>query len=501
MGLPFEHGLVTTVIAMRLAERLGVDRETAVQTYYGSLLSHAGCTTDAHLAAEVFGGSLTEHLNPVMYGNSRAVMAGLIRALPDPLATGGARAVQVARRLPRMARLSRPAIAANCEVAAMLAEQMGAPECVVPTLAYLAERWDGKGALRRAAADEIPLSVRIVHVAVDAALQRHLVGESEAAVVIREHAGRGLDPEVAGCLVAEAPAVLSFPDGSAWDQALAVEPRPWLWLTDQGIDRALAAMGRFADLICPHHSGHSAAVAELAAAAAAACGMGAADIGATTRAGWVHDVGRVAVSASTWGKAGPLSADEWEQVRLHPYRTERVLSRAAFWRDLKPIAGAHHERLDRSGYHRGASAAEVAMPARVLAAADMFHTKCESRPHRPAMSAGEAADALAGEARSGRLDPIAVAAVVEAAGQRAPDLGRHGLTDRERQVLALLARGRATKQVATSLGISVKTADRHVQNIYAKIGVSSRAAATMFAMEHGLVTWGDSPMEDATGRP
>ena len=166
-----------------------------------------------------------------------------------------------------------------------------------------------------------------------------------------------------------------------------------------------------------------------------------------------------------------------------PTGTERVLSRAAFWRALKPIAGAHHERLDRSGYHRGASAAEVAMPARVLATADMFHTKCESRPHRQAMSAAEAASALVGEARSGRLDPVVVAAVVEVAGQRVPDLGNpHGLTDRERQVLALLARGRSIKQVATSLGISVKTADRHVQNIYAKIGVSSRAAATMFAM-------------------
>ena len=304
MGFPFEHGLLTTVIAMRLADRLGVDHETAVQTFYGSLLSHAGCTTDAHLAAEVFGGSLTEHLNPVMYGDSRGVMAGLIRALPDPLATGPARAAQVAQRLPRMVRLSRPAIAANCEVAGMLAEQTGAPAGVIPTLAYLAERWDGKGALRRAAADEIPLSIRIVHVAVDAALQRHLVGERDTAVVIREHAGRGLDPDVAGCLIAEAPEVLSLADGSAWHQALAVEPRPWLTLTDQGIDRALAAMGRFADLICPYHSGHSAGVAELAAAAAAGCGMDAADVEATTRAGWVHDVGRVGGEREHVGEGG-----------------------------------------------------------------------------------------------------------------------------------------------------------------------------------------------------
>ena len=141
------------------------------------------------------------------------------------------------------------------------------------------------------------------------------------------------------------------------------------------------------------------------------------------------------------------------------------------------------------------------MPARLLAAADMFQTKCEQRPHRAAMSAGQAAQALAAAATAGRLDPDAVAAVAESAGQRVPRLNHpSGLTAREGQVLALLARGLLTKQVAKALGISVKTADRHVQNVYAKIGVSSRAAATMFAMEHGLVAWGESPMEDASGR-
>ncbi len=502
MGLPFEHGLHTTVIAMRLADRLGVDRQTAVETYYESLLSHAGCTTDAHLAAEVFGGSLTEHLNPVMYGSVREVMTGLIGALADPRAAGLARAMQIAQRLPRMVRLSRPSIAANCEVAGMLAEQTGAPADVVTGLAYLADRWDGRGPLRRAAADAIPLSMRIVHVAMDAALQRHLAGEQAAARLIGEHAGRGLDPEVAGRLVAAAPEVLSLPDGSSvWEQALAAEPRPWLTLAGDDIDRAIAAMGRFADLICPYHSGHSSGVAELAAAAAARIGMDTGGVRTVRRAGLVHDLGRVAVSAATWGKPGPLTADEWEQVRLHPYRTERVLSRAPFLADLAAVACAHHERLDRSGYHRGTPAAELSMPARLLAAADAFHTKREPRPHREAMPAEQAAQALAAEAKHGRLDPDAVAAVIDSAGQRVPTLGRpRGLTDREGQVLALLARGLQTKQMATALGISVKTADRHVQNIYAKIGVSSRAAAAMFAMEHGLMAWGESPMGDSSGR-
>ena len=58
----------------------------------------------------------------------------------------------------------------------------------------------------------------------------------------------------------------------------------------------------------------------------------------------------------------------------------------------------------------------------------------------------------------------------------------------------MLARGLQTKQVARALGISAKTADRHIQNAYRKIGVSSRAAATLFAMEHGLVAWGELPI-------
>ena len=260
-------------------------------------------------------------------------------------------------------------------------------------------------------------------------------------------------------------------------------------------------MGRFADLISPYLSGHSSGVAELAAAAAERCGIEASGVRNVLRAGLVHDLGRVAVDARIWEKHGPLTADEWEQVRLHPYHTERVLSRARFLAPLAPVAAAHHEHLDRSGYHRGSPAAELTMPARLLAAADTFHAMCEPRPHRVPLVPEQAAEALAIEANVGHLDPEAVTAVVEAAGRKAPRLDRPGgLTARESQVVMLLARGLMTKQVATELGISTKTADRHIQNAYGKIGVSSRAAATLFAMEHGLVAWGELPIEGQGGQ-
>jgi HD-GYP domain-containing protein (c-di-GMP phosphodiesterase class II) len=502
MGFPFEHGLHITLIAMRLADRLGVDRSTVSQVYYACLLSHAGCTTDAHVAAEIFGGSLTTHLNPVMYGSGREVLLGLLRALPQPDRAAPVRAFQIARGLPRLAREQRREIAAACEVAGMLAGAVGLSPSAAGLLAYLTDRWDGRGPLRRGKGGQIPLPMRIVHVAADATLHRLLGGAEVAARLIGERAGRAFDPEVAACLADHADEILARDEQpSAWEEVLAREPHPPLVLTGEEVDRALAAMGNFADLISPYLAGHSAGVAELAAAAAGRCGIDAAGTVTLRRAGLVHDLGRVAIGARVWQKPGPLSADESEQVRLHPYHTERVLSRSPFLSALCQVAGAHHERLDGSGYYRGCSGAELTLPARVLAAADAYHAMTEPRAHRPAMPPADAAQELARQVRAGRLDADAVTAIVEAAGQRAPRLERPaGLTEREAEVIAMLARGLQTKQVARALGISVKTADRHVQNAYRKIGVSSRAAATLFAMEHGLIAWGELPMAQPAGR-
>jgi HD-GYP domain-containing protein (c-di-GMP phosphodiesterase class II) len=503
MGFPFEHGLQTTLIAMRLADRFGVDRENLSQTYYACLLSHSGCTTDAHVTPEVFGDSLTTHLHPLLYGSAREVLTGLIRALPDPESSGPVRAGQIARRLPRMVREQRPHLTATCEVAGMLADGLGLSGPVPGLLAHLYERWDGWGAVRRAKGEEIPLPMRIVHLAVDAAFQRMLGGEERVVRLVRERSGHAFDPELAACLVDDAEWILSLDaHASAWEETLACEPRPPLLLEGEALDRALAAMGNFSDLISPYFAGHSTGVAELATAAGQRCRIDAAGVTMLRRAAFVHDLGRVAVGARIWQKPEPLNADEWEQVRLHPYHTERVLSRSLFLAALAPIAGAHHERLDGSGYHRGAAGAELALPARLLAAADAYHAITEPRPHREPIAPERAAEILGEEARAGRLDADAVTAVIESAGQRAPRIERPaGLTEREAEVVAMLSRGLQTKQVAHELGISVKTADRHIQNAYRKIGVSTRAAATLFAMEHGLVAWGEFPIARPTDRP
>ena len=292
--------------------------------------------------------------------------------------------------------------------------------------------------------------MRIANVARDAAVQHLLGGVERAAAVIRKRAGGAFDPRIAECLADNAAEILTRdPQASAWEETLAAEPHPRLTLEGQAIDRALSAMGAFADLVSPSFVGHSTGVADLVARAADRCRLDSVERGAVRRAALVHDLGRVAVPPHIWNRPGPLSADEWEQVRLHPYQTERVLSRSPFLAALAPLAGAHHERLDGSGYHRGTTAAALSPPARLLAVADAYHAMTQPRPHRERLAPELAAEILSKEASAERLDADAVAAVLEATGQPVPRIERPGgLTEREAEVIGLLARGLQTKQIA-----------------------------------------------------
>ena len=174
-------------------------------------------------------------------------------------------------------------------------------------LAHLTERWDGKGPLHRAKGEQIPLPMRIVHVATDAAFQRLLGGAEHATRLVQERAGHAFDPRIAACLVGDASEILALDESaSAWDEVLALEPHPPLVLEPEAeaLDRGLVAMASFADLISPYLTGHSVGVAELAGAAARRCGIDAVGATAIRRAGLLHDLGRVAVHARIWQKPG-----------------------------------------------------------------------------------------------------------------------------------------------------------------------------------------------------
>jgi HD-GYP domain-containing protein (c-di-GMP phosphodiesterase class II) len=490
MGFPFEHGFHATLTTMRLCEVLGVDEETVSRTYYGCLMMYVGCNVDGAEKTHVFGGNLSEHLTHRQFGSTAESLTAVIRALPSPGASLPRRVLQATTGLPRAARFRGGHFAAMCEVAGMLAERLGMPPSVHAMFPLLTERWDGSSVLKRASGDDIPLPLRIIVVGRDATYQR-LIGDDEYVTsVIGSRAGHAFDPEVVAAFLENAADILGPREGSEtmWDDVLAREPRPWLMLEGSSIDRALGAIGTFSDLVSPHLAGHCAGVSRLAAAAADLEGFEPAEIERVRRAALVHDVGRTAVGSQVWNKAGSLTADEREQVRLHPYHTDRVFARSPFLSELGAVAMAHHERLDGSGYHRGLDGSSLSRTARLLAVADAFQSKTESRPYRDSLSPQAATVVLVEKAKAGVLDPVMVRAVAEAAGEPPPTIERlAGLTERESEVLGLLARGLQTKQIARELDISAKTVDRHIQNGYRKIGVSSRAAATLFATEHGLV--------------
>jgi HD-GYP domain-containing protein (c-di-GMP phosphodiesterase class II) len=491
MGFPFEHGLHATLVTMRLAEALDVDQDTLAHTYYGSLLMYVGCTVDEEQRTEIFGGSMTEHHTHRQFGSRAESLAGVMRALPSPDASLPQRGWQAVARLPRAARFVDWHFAALCEVAGMLAERLGLPDSMVGMFPLLTERWDGKSILGRARGDQIPLPLRIIQVGRDAAYQRLIGDDDHVKAVIHARLGKAFDPDVAAGFLAAADEILGPPEPpkTVWEDVLAAEPKPRLTLQGQMIDRALRAMGAFSDLVSPYLSGHSSRVAELAGTAAEMHGFTEPEVETIRRAGFVHDVGRTAISSRIWNKPGPLTADEREQARLHPYHTERVLARSAFLSGVASVAMAHHERPDGAGYHRGLDISSLTPASRLLAAASAFQSKIEPRPYREAMSPGEATAVLVDKAKQGGFDPAMVIAIASASGQSPPAIERPaGLTEREVEVVGLLARGLQTKQIARQLDISPKTVDRHIQSGYRKMGVSSRAAATLFATENGLVS-------------
>jgi HD-GYP domain-containing protein (c-di-GMP phosphodiesterase class II) len=196
------------------------------------------------------------------------------------------------------------------------------------------------------------------------------------------------------------------------------------------------------------------------------------------------------VSNAIWEKPARLGFGEWERVRLHPHFTERAFAQSTALAPIGILAGTHHERLDGSGYHRGTRGPAIDQAARVLAAADCYSAMREARPYRPALDAPAAEAELLREAKEGRLDAEAVDAVLNAGGHRVRQRHRErpaGLTERELEVLLVLVRGESNHEIAQDLGISAKTVGHHVQHVYQKAGVRSRAAATLWAFEHDLV--------------
>ena len=492
-GQPLNHALRTCVIATHFGAELGLDEAELRTVYYVSLLRGAGCVADSDRVAARFGDEIAANvaISQVDTGDMRAALGLIFRhaGAGKPILQ---RAGKIAAALAAGPGERNAVLTAHCEVAEMVAARLGLEPDVIRGLGQVFERWDGKGSPHQVRGEAITRPARIVTLVRDAELFYSLGGHETAVAIMRERAGGMYDPTLSERFVALAARLFALVDASApWEAALACEPGARVIIGDDGCDHAARAIADFVDLKSRYTVGHSTGVAALAEAAGRTRGLPDAALTSLRRAALLHDLGRIAISVAIWEKPGPLTEDEWERARLHPYYTERALARPRALAALAALAAQHHERLDGSGYFRQASGSALSISARILAAADAYHAMTEPRPHRPPLRPAEAASVLRAEARAGRLDSDAVNAVLVAAGQARTSSRRvwpAGLSDREVEALRLIARGATYRETARAMVISERTVEHHVRHIYDKIGVSTRAAATYFAMTHDLLS-------------
>jgi HD-GYP domain-containing protein (c-di-GMP phosphodiesterase class II) len=487
LGHPTEHVLRQTYIALHLAERLAMDEQEREVVYYASLLAWLGCHIDAYEQAKWFGDDQAFKHDAAYVDDADALgsVAFLLRLgdgrpLAERVKAGVGFLADGRHDLEQM-------YMNHWRAASAFSEELGLSDAVRESVAQTFERWDGKGEPDGINGEGLLPPARLVHLADVVEVFHHTGGVAAAVGVARARSGGQLDPILVKLFATEAEAIFANLDQVAtWDAVMGKASTASRELSQDELDQALAASADFVDLKSPYTLGHSRGVAELAAAAAGELG---ADTRTVHRAGLVHDLGRMGVPNTIWDKRAPLTAGEVERVRLHPYYTDRILASVPALAFLAPVAAQHHERLDGSGYPRGSTAESLSPEGRLLAVADTHQAWSEPRPYREALDADKIAARLRAEVKAGRLDGADVDAVLRAAGHqvRRKREWPAGLTVREVEVLRHLARGMSQKEIAERLVISRKTASNHIEHIYAKIGVSNRAMASLFATRHGLL--------------
>jgi HD-GYP domain-containing protein (c-di-GMP phosphodiesterase class II) len=490
LGQPQEHVLRQTVIARRLAQAAGLPDQQQAAVFYVSLLAWVGCVADSHELAAWFGDDL--RLRADSYEVDKSGLPRLRFVLGHVGEGSGPvrRLTMIGRFLTAGSERVTRSMLGHCQATGEIADRLGLGAQVGGALRQAFERWDGKGTPGLRAGEQIDPAMRVVQIADDAEVYHRAYGADAATEMLRSRRATEFDPALVDLFRGRAAEMLDGLDEvDAWDTVIGGGEDLGPELSEAALTGVLRVFADYADLKSPSWLGHSAGVAALAAGAARRLGLPAGEATLVERAALVHDLGAIGVSAGVWDKPGSLSVADRERVRMHPYLTERILSRPARLAEIGALAALHHERIDGSGYPRGIRGDGLSMSARLVAVADAYHALGEDRPYRAARGTAEAAAALRDEVAGGRLDGEAANAVLAAAGHRVrrrPALPC-GLTPREAEILVLVANGLSSREMAERLSVSVHTVRSHVEHVYAKIGVSSRGAAAMFAMRHGLV--------------
>ena len=386
-------------IGVHIGREAGLSPSQLRELYYTILLKDLGCSSNAARIFELYmsddrqfkhdymsmDGSLPEALSFVLsHAGLQAPLAQRFRSILTVVAGGE--------------RLACELVSTRCQRGAEIARLLRFPESVAEGIFGLDEHYNGKGRPNRVRGDNIPLYSRIALLAqvVDVF---HTSGGREAAMAeVKRRDGRWFDPRLVQAFetVATANALWAGLSDPQLERAVAnlVQAEHELPVDDDYLDDIAAAFGQVVDAKSPYTSGHSARVAHYTDLIAEGLGLSPERRRWLRRGALLHDVGKLGVSNSVLDKPGALDRDEWDAVKQHAIYSERILARVRAFAELATIAGAHHERLDGSGYPRGLAAPDIALETRIITTADIFDAITAERPYRAAIPVPQALEMM-----------------------------------------------------------------------------------------------------------
>ncbi|HEX5898723.1 MAG TPA: HD domain-containing phosphohydrolase [Solirubrobacteraceae bacterium] len=401
------HAVRSCLVGMRLAQELELDSVTRSHLFYALLLKDAGCSANSDRMAALFGAD--DHV--AKRTSKRVNWAGKLPAFVWAVRTvaprGSARArIDRLRAIKDEGQVTRALMQARCDRGAEIAYLLGFDAETAEAIRALDEHWDGYGQPRGLRGEETPLLGRLLCLAQTVEIFHAAGGVTAACRMAKRRSGGWFDPALVEALCSirdDAPfwRSLAEADVSAWEPGDRL-----LTADDESLDRIAYAFAGVIDAKSPWTYRHSDRLSVIVVGLATALGAGAQELNDLRRAALLHDLGKLALSSRILDKPGSLTEAEFAQVREHPVVTRRILERVPGFRQLAPVAAAHHERLDGGGYPDGLTAGELTMPMRLLAVADVYEALTSERPYRNAMSSRKALEIVRGEVPH-RLDGAA----------------------------------------------------------------------------------------------
>lgn len=419
-GQPPGHCVRACWIGMHIGRQVGMPDSQLWELYYTLLLKDLGCSSNAARICELY---LTDDLDfkrdYKTVGDSLPQVLGFVlkhTGLKAGLAERFRSVMTILRDGPEIAR---ELVATRCQRGADIARLLRFPEGVAEGIYSLDEHFNGNGKPARVAGEAIPLYSRIALLAQVIDVFHTETGREGALKEARRRAGQWFDPALVQAFeqVAQSDAFWATLASETIDGAVAaLQPagagRQHV-LDDDYLDDIASAFGQVVDAKSPYTSGHSARVALYTDMIGEALGLSMERRRWLKRGALLHDVGKLGVSNSVLDKAGALDRAEWDAVKLHAEFTETILGRIDAFRELAAIAGAHHERLDGSGYPRGLAAEEIRIETRIITTADIFDAITASRPYRGAIPIPQALEMMRKTVGTA-LDPACYDALVRA---------------------------------------------------------------------------------------